>query len=148
MKEQYKLEDVLDKVIRNTNNFKDLDGFIRPEMNTLCKFLLKVSDAATASKTTSAMLAWQGLTDVEQARLLEHYNKHQLVVMAIAFCNVVQEREARNRFTLPGMLTPDIFGKLTELKEKFDKDMENNHEKQEGIDPEEENPDGDEHDKD
>jgi len=139
-KEKYTLEDVLQKVIRGTTKFTDLDGFIRPEMNVLCKFLEAVSAAPSPSKTTSTLLAWQELTDNEQSRLLEHYNRHQLVTMAIAFCNVVEAREVKSKMgMMGGMLPPDLFGKLKELKEKFDEDMRKENE---------ENPDGDEHEKD
>ena len=89
---KYTLLDVLEKPIRGSNNLADLDGFASKELDLIIRFLIGVNNARSNSKTTSVMLGWQELTDSEQAQLTEHYSKHQIAMLGISICCLLEYR--------------------------------------------------------
>lgn len=130
-KPKFKLEEILTKPVRGIGKFVELEDFSNQEMMVMMQFLSGVSNAPSPSKTLSVLMAWSEMSDNDQHQLLEHFSRHQIVMIGLAFCCVV---EARTRGTGLDGLFKHLFG---------DFGLGGSQRREE-----EENPDGDEHEKD
>ena len=116
-KPKFKLEDILIKPVRGIDKFIELEDFSNEEMRVLMQFLVGVHNINSPSKNLSVMMAWAHMTDTEQAMLLEHYSRHQIVMMGLALCCVM---EARHRTTGIDFFK-HLFGEMGQSEQDDDK---------------------------
>ena len=114
-KEVIELLDVLKRPLK-AQNFSQFNDWVAKEYELLLKFILEVAMAPTKSKTTSVFIAWDNLSEIEQARLTEFFSKRQLILIGFALCAYLESRNSGMQ-SFFGQFMDDIGKRRSELED-------------------------------